>query len=374
MRVDPGNNPADLRQLLNAALADPASMLDLPPGHLDMTLRLARRGKLLGRLASTLKERKSFDALPEVASDQLQSALAMAKARERLALWELDRIACAVDGGASLRLVTMKGCTYLLLGLPNAGGRIFADVDLMTSEDDLENVEANLNAAGWRSQELNPYDDNYYRRWTHELPPLIHREREVEIDLHHNILPRTARLKPSSARLLERAKPLENSRYSVLANEDIVLHAMVHLLFDSDLADKLRDLLDIKLLLAHFAAEDAGFWQALTDRADELGLTRPCYYSIHFCQRLLDAEIPDEVQETTGRWAPWGPARWLMDRLVPRALYPQLPDHPSRLTGFFRLLLYIRSHWTRMPPWLLVYHLSYKFVVTRLPGFSRYRH
>ena len=49
---------------------------------------------------------------------------------------------------------------------------------------ELEAVEKRLNQKGWRTKPLSPYDDHYYRRWTHELPPLAHVERQVEIDLH----------------------------------------------------------------------------------------------------------------------------------------------------------------------------------------------
>jgi hypothetical protein len=52
-----------------------------------------------------------------------------------------------------------------------------------------------------------------------------------------------------------------------------------------------------------------------------------------------------------------------MDRLVPRALFPQHPDSPSRSAAVARLWLYLRSLWIRMPPLLLARHLAYKFYV-----------
>ena len=53
-----------------------------------------------------------------------------------------------------------------------------------------------------------------------------------------------------------------------------------------------------------------------------------------------------------------------MDRLVPRALDPAHPDHPvSAGSRLARWLLYVRSHWIRMPPALLARHLAYKFYV-----------
>ncbi len=359
------NLRADAIRLLKVGLRDPAGVVAMSPTDLDLLLQLLRRVRLHGRFAADLKQAGVFGDLPQVAQDQLNSVLVMAESRNRVALWELNRIAWAMRDEQRVKLSCMKGCAYLLLALPNARGRIFADVDLLIQEDQLEHVERVLNARGWKTQSLSAYDDNYYRRWTHELPPLVHVERDVEIDLHHNIVPRTARLKPSSHDLFENTTPVKGSRYHVLRAEDLVLHAMVHLMFDSDLADKLRDLVDIEEMLRHFAGRENRFWRRLVARAGELGLGRPLYYSLRYARRLLDSQIPQGVIERTESWEPITPIRWLMDRLVPLALLPPHPGYPDRGADLARFLLFMRSHWLRMPPWLLVYHLSYKFCVTR---------
>ena len=358
-------NREKVRHALTQVIDDAAAVPTLSPRDMDFAFRVARRARLLGRLAHSLLDSEKAALLPQTAVDQLEGAAAMARARARLAMWELDRIARAMTDSPETPLVIMKGCAYLVLELPNAPGRVFADVDLLTAEGCLGDVERCLNERGWETRKLSPYDQNYYRNWTHELPPMVHEEREVEIDLHHNVLPRTARLNPSSAKLLESAQPLPDSRYRVLGSEDILLHAMTHLMFDADLADQLRDLLDIRDIALHFAASEECFWQRLVSRAVELDLTLPAYYSLRYCQRLLDADIPVAVMNQVEDWAPPKPLRWMMDQCVPRALYPQHPDAPDRVTEFCRLLMYVRSHWIRMPPWLLVYHLSYKFLVTR---------
>ena len=361
----------NVRQLLDTALRTPEKVVGMSYADLDLLLRVARRVRLLGRLAMDLQHAGLFDSLSQVVKDQLLSARVLADSRARLALWELDRIAWALTDHPDTHPIVMKGCAYMLLDMPNARGRIFADVDLMLPEAELENVEAHMNRCGWLSGNLSPYDQNYYRNWTHELPPLMHVEREVEIDLHHNILPRTARLKPAAEALLQAATPLSASRYRVLAEEDIVLHAMTHLMFGDDLADKLRELVDIDDLLRLFAGGDDTFWQRLVVRAEKLDLRRPAYYSLRYATQLLNCPVPDSMIDATKNWGPPAPVVWLMDRLVPRALYPPHPDYPSRVTGFYRLLLFVRSHWIRMPPWLLAYHLSYKFYLTRIRRVSR---
>jgi hypothetical protein len=358
--------PADVLRLIRLALDDPASAAQLPARELDLLLQLLRHVRLHGRFAADLKRIGAFEKLPLVAQQQLESILHFGAARERQALWELDRIAWATADRPDLELVLMKGCAYIVLGLPIAAGRIFADVDLFARENRLAEIESLLNRRGWRTRELSPHDDNYYRVWSHELPPVVHMERDVEIDIHHNIAPRTARLKPPAALLLQDTQSPGHGRYQVLGNEDLVLHAMVHLMFDSDLALKLRDLVDIDGMCRHFASQDTKFWNRLTGRADELGLGRPLYYSLRFMGILLGTAVPDEVtQQAARRWAPPAAIRQLMDWLVPRALLPEHPLHSTRRASVARLLLYMRSHWLRMPPWLLAYHLTYKFVATR---------
>jgi len=48
---------------------------------------------------------------------------------------------------------------------------------------------------GWVSGHRSAYDQRYYRKWMHEIPPMTHIRRQTVLDLHHNILPETARLR-----------------------------------------------------------------------------------------------------------------------------------------------------------------------------------
>ncbi len=367
MPPDDFNLSQTVRQLLVLALRQPSAVVDLGNKDIDLLIRLARQSRLHGRIAAELKKAGVFGRLDQVARDQFESALRMAEARDSVARWELDRIDWALEDGPTVTIVCLKGIAYSLLGLPNTPGRIFADVDFLVAEEDLDTIEQALNSRGWMTQQLSPYDDNYYRRWTHELPPLVHIERDVEIDLHHNIVPRTARLNPQSSMLIESAMPIENSRYLVPCESDMVLHAATHLMFDSDLADKLRDLLDIADLVEFFAQGDDQFWNSLLDRAQELDLTRPTFYALRYASMILASDVPAVAVERASKWGPPAPLRWLMDHLVMRTILPPHPDQKTTYVAFCRLLLYMRSHWLRMPPWLLVYHLTVKFFMRRFP-------
>jgi hypothetical protein len=351
---------AVMRRLLKVLIRRPGSLTELRATELDLALRVARRARLLGRLACALDAQGRLDELPAQASEQLRSARTMVEARSRVTHWELNRVGWALRHRPGIRIVVLKGCAYALAGLPNAAGRSFADVDLLFAERDLATVERVLAGHGWRSKALTAYDQHYYRAWTHELPPMMHVEREVEVDLHHNILPRTGRLKPRSERLLAAAVPIPGTRFERLADTDLVLHAMTHLMFDSDMADSLRDLVDIDDLLSHFAADDPEFPVRLIERAAELDLSRPAFYAMRYAHRLLGTPVPQAALDRSSRSAPPAGVVRLMDRLAPAALFPRHPDEPSRPAGVARFLLYVRSLWIKMPPLLLVRHLAYK--------------
>src|SRR3546814_10147438 len=118
------------------------------------------------------------------------------------------------------------------------------DRDLLLPRDRIDAVEAALLGAGWEWVKPDPYDDVYYRRWMHELPPLIHRERDRMIDVHHTILPLTARITPDAAALIADSVVLGHG-LRMLAPAAMLVHAAAHLFADGDLAGGVRQLWDI---------------------------------------------------------------------------------------------------------------------------------
>ena len=111
-------------------------------------------------------------------------------------------------------------------------------------------------------------------------------------------------------------------------------------------------------MLGHFGSDPA-FWESLPARAESLGLHRPLYSALRYCNRLLAATIPaDTLTRVEQVAAPSRAARELMDQLVERVLRPGIPGEDSAPLAAW--LLYVRSHWLRMPPWLLATHVSKK--------------
>jgi hypothetical protein len=344
---------------LAAALARPETLANFSAREWEDLIAEARRKHLLARIAVIAKERGLFPSLPARPRQHLEAACVMAEWRHRVVRWEVDCIRRAL-APLDVPIVLLKGAAYLLAGLPAARGRLFADVDLMVPRERIGDVEKMLFANGWISRGYDAYDQDYYRTWMHELPPLQHVLRQSELDVHHTIAPPTARLPVDARKLFAAARPLDSpGRFLVLAPADMVLHSIIHLFQEGGFEHGLRDLVDIDDLLRHFG-RDGGFWQALGDRAEELGLGRPLYYAARQAQDLLRTEMPADFRKRLERFRPDAVTRGVM-RLVLRAgILGEGPAERASFAGFARWLLYIRGHYLRMPLHLLLPHLMRK--------------
>jgi hypothetical protein len=345
--------------LVYRALRDPGILGSLPHSEWDRLLRQARRAGVLSRLAILSKGTLAENGLSERARDQLLSARMVAAHHARTIRWEVNRIRRALRPTGE-RFVLLKGAAYEIANVPSRAGRLASDVDILVPRAKLGVVEEALVQAGWTALKLDPYDQRYYRQWMHELPPLRHSTRGTVVDVHHNILPTTARFRPEASKLLESAVWIDDGM-AVLAPEDMVLHTATHLFADGDLAGGLREVIDLDAQLRHFPGADADFWDRLAPRARVLHLERPLFYALRACRRLLETPIPEAVTVSARAGRPTAPTARIMDALVDRALLPDT-EGVAWSGGLALWMLYARSHWMRMPPWLLARHLTRKAI------------
>lgn len=327
--------------LLADALRDPASTAALDADGWTGLLAMAHAEQLIG----TLARRLSGLPVPTAVLEILEEARVNAEYQRRSALWEADCARRAL-GDYLGKVVLMKGTAYAAAGLMASEGRHIGDLDIMVARADLPEVEAALLAAGWEWVKPDPYDDAYYRDHMHELPPLIHKERDRMIDVHHTILPLTARPRPDAAALLADAVALEDGLY-VFAHTDRVIHSATHLLADGELDGGLRNLWDIHCLLTECA--DRNFWPELQLRAAHHGLWPAVHRAARMAHRLYGTDIPFS----------WRTEHWQDGYYIRRLTARDAWGRGTR--PLLRLLFYVRSHWLRMPPLLLAQHLWVKW-------------
>ena len=327
--------------ILTRALAQPALVEALDAAGWTALLTIARAEQLLG----TLAHRMAGLAVPSAVEAILADARVWAEHERRTALWEAEMARRAL-AGVDAPVVLLKGTAYAAAGLAAGQGRSIGDLDLLVPRDRLDAVEAALLAHGWEWVKPDAYDDAYYRRWMHELPPLIHRERDRMADVHHTILPLTARPRPDAALLIADAVPLGNG-LAVLSPEHMVIHAGTHLFADGDLAGGLRNLWDIDRLCREFG-EKADFHPKLIDSAEHHQLAPAVLRALRLAHHLYGT--PAEIDL---RLTPFD--RWTIRRLLARDGWG-CATRPATRLGF-----YLRSHWLRMPPAMLARHLFTKW-------------
>ncbi len=342
--------------LLLRTLRDPASALALRPLDWDLLLRQARRGLLLAKLAVLLKP--MLDQVPAGPRHHLKAALLTAARQAKLTHWEVSRIHAAL-APLSVEPILLKGTAYLMAGLPASEGRVFGDVDVLVPKAQIGEIEAALLANGWQfPDDLDAYDERYYREWMHEIPPLTHRDRGSSLDVHHTILPPSARIQVDTAALFEDTRELPGQPgVRVLAPVTMVLHSATHLFHEGELDKGLRDLFDLDALLRDFG-RDPAFWVALVPRARALGLGWPLFLALRYTVRWLGTPVPADVLQAAATDAP--AFQGLLDACYDRALMPNHPSCNHAFTASARLALYVRSHWLRMPTGLLLQHLARK--------------
>jgi hypothetical protein len=344
---------------LPSVLVEPERMLRLSLAEWESLIRQARKTLLLARLAEQCAERGWADRIPPRPLRHLEAARRFSQWRRREVRWEVDCIRRSLEA-IDTPVALLKGAAYEVADLPPAKGRVFNDVDILVPRDKLQEVETALRMHGWVSYVNDAHDQRFYREWMHELPPMQHVTRQTEIDVHHTITPPVSRYPVEGTKLLRAARPLDiPGRFLVLAPPDMVLHSVAHLFQEGEFDNGLRDVMDVDDLLRHFGKE-SGFWQALLERAEELGLGRLLYYGVAQIGRLLGTEMPADFRTALDRFAPWRPVREVMLSLFSAALAADLASGRRGFTGTARELLYLRGHYLRMPVRLMVPHLVRK--------------
>ena len=344
------------------SLRTPTAILSWPLQEWDRVIRLARRLRLLARLAQSITSSGLIEHVPPQPRRHLLAELRLSRWRSDSLTWTLRQVGAALQPD-TYPCVLLKGAAYMAQGLPIAAGRLPSDLDILVPKSALPAAQESLAAAGWHTVDMDEHDRRYYEDWSHEVPPMRHARLGVELDLHHNILPPVGSNPVDADALMSRLRPSKWSPWQVLHPEDQVLHCAAHLFLDSELRDRTRDLVDLDGLFRHFGA-DLPFWPSLVARASELGLVEPLALACHFCVRWLHTPIPRSTQlEVKELGLGWSQRAWLLP-LFDHVLSPAAPDDlPRWTTNAAAAVLLARYHRRRLPVRMLVPHLWHRMRV-----------
>jgi hypothetical protein len=329
-----------------------------------LLIRQARSAEVMGQIYAQLQQHDLLQVVPKRVLPHIENSWRLSQRQQEALRGELQYIAKAL-APLEIPIVLLKGAAYSAAGLAASRGRLFSDVDILVPKAALATVEKALFRHGWMPTHMNAYDQRYYREWMHELPPVEHIRRGTLIDIHHTLLPPTTGVRCDAAALIAAARPLADAElgaFKVLAPSDMLLHSATHL-FYGEFDRGLRELVDLDRLIRELASEP-DFWSTTLDRARQLDLLNPLHHAVRYTHLLLGTPIPDEVLQAPLDPAVSGIRQRLLDALFLRAFRPDHASCNDALTRLARWLAFVRSHWLRMPVYLLVPHLLYKSLIS----------
>lgn len=348
---------------LLAVLNDPGLLAGLSFDEWVELMPLAKFTGLWPQVSHRVRQLELSASAPPSLRIHLQSAEFAAGGQETRIRWEVDRLQTAL-AELSCPLVLLKGTAFLLSGFSFARGRRFADVDLLVPRESLPEVEAALRNHGWVYSEERALHVEYFRTWLQEIAPMWHPERQVQVDIHFTIIPPKDRISFDPSSLFERAIPLGDGPFRVLAPADMFLHATTNLFRTGEFTYLLRDLWDMREMLTIFDAQP-GFWEELVNRAAELNLQQTCFLALRYVLKVFATPVPEQIVAATDRWRPNPVFLAIVDACVRRCLFPRTLD---RLDSGRNFVLWLREYW---PPPRLRTYFSYLFWRKRLPSSRR---
>lgn len=363
----PAGSPHPAMELLLTAIREPAVALDrFSLAEWDLVVRISRRADLLGHVAASVERSGLRERVPPCVLRHLDAARLLTLRQHEEIGHEVRRLRDVLEP-LGVPVVLLKGAGYVLRGLVAGQGRRVSDIDILVPRERLADVESALMLSGWVTTKADAYDQHYYRTWMHELPPLRHLRRGTVLDVHHALVPLTGSLPPASRAFHEALQAIEGwPGVCTLGPTDMVLHSAAHLYTEGELDMGLRGLIDLEALMHQWAGDDA-FCQALMARADALGWQAPLAQAMRQMQTLLAWPVPPQFNAWLDQHSarqlrhPW--AR-LTDAMYRRALRPDHPVFGGAATALARAGLYLRGHWLRMPPLMLLRHLARKAVLS----------
>lgn len=342
------------------ALIIPDSLKQFSALDWDLLVRQGRRANLLAKLASKLERCGLLAEIPKAPRLHLISALKMTEQQNTAMLWEIECIQEAL-GILDIPIILLKGAAYLASNLEVAYGRSFSDVDILVPRSQIGKIESQLMIHGWSGSNHDAYDQTYYRQWMHEIPPMRHIVRGTTIDVHHSILPETARIKVNAGILFDRVQKIPGkTNLFVLHPVDMALHSATHLFHEGELENGLRDLFDLDELFKHLN-NNSVYWEEIYDRAVQIGVSRPLFYAIRYTTLLLNTPVPANIVRRSMEFKPPLLSLAIIDYCYTKSLQPVHSSCTTFGTFIARSILYLRSHWIRMPFFMLARHLGRKW-------------
>jgi hypothetical protein len=332
------------------------------PGSLSLSVwaqivRVLRYQQCLARFGWRLEQLGLSADLPEFVKNHIKNAELIAQKQNFQVQYEaalLQRLLKPL----SAHVLFLKGAAYSLSDNDTVGrGRTYSDIDLLVDKTSLPLIEQELCLYGFFAEDLDEYDQKYYREWSHEIPPLRHSNRGTVLDIHHNLLPIVTGRAPDISLFFKHIQTTA-AGYTVFSPAAMFLHSTIHLILSEEIKHGFRDLTDLFLLLEQ--NQNNAFWQELLSLSVDSGFTTEFFLALRYIDKILGFAIPGEVTQKLAAYKPAGYKLTYLDFIFMRKLKPTHPCLANNSDLLADWLLLLRGHYLKMPIHILLKHLGRK--------------
>lgn len=342
----------DLTQAVFRIILSPDTLCDYDDVTISKVLRVYRAEGMLGILG-TEKNKKALNGT--IFHKHILSASRYSERQASQVRQEVSYI-CNNLKEAGIGVIVLKGAAYNLAGDLNAIGRLMSDLDILVKASVLEQTEQVLKSAGWVEKELDDYDQNYYRAWSHELPPYYNPSTGATLDIHHTLLPVTTKKFFNVESLFK----IQETYFGLgtLCLEERLIHCIVHFSYNEDYGNAFRDLWDLHCLIDEVQQKKGSILSLL-----EFDSARQFHRDIAYVLYLNETYFKAKYDDETGAFIRKnlnGIRSQIIKNLFKLAV---VPNHDlTTLFGskFARVMLALRGHLLKMPFSLFIYHIAMK--------------
>lgn len=343
---------------------DPLSARGLTLEKWQDILLILRQEKMLARLGLLLQQADLFEALPAQVQRHFNNAIQLASRQKLQVKFEANQLIQSLSS-LTTTLVFLKGAGYTLSENAASLGRVFSDIDVLVPKNKIAEVERALAIYGWYSKPLEEYDQAYYRKWAHEIPPVAHGSRGTVLDVHHNLVPLVSGRSLDMEAFITQCS-VQLGGVMVLNTPGMFFHSAVHLFFNEEYSSAFRDLNDLYLM---YSASEPGFITELLLLVAQFGFDFEIFLAFYYLNHYYQIELPESLQPLMKAQSKHFTIahKFIFDRVT-------LPNHSLMNVSGMSLaenMAAIRGHWLKMPLHILLYHIavkSYRSVIESIFG------
>ena len=325
----------------------------------EFIIRVARQSSVLPRLSAIFLENQEKQLIPAYPLAHLSAAKRTYELLVQQVHFEGDELVRLVNQVSSEKPIFLKGAAYQLAGYKVSEGRVFSDIDILVMKNDIERIENKLLVYGWIHDDIDEYEQMYYRQWAHEIPPLMHCSRGTLLDVHHNLVPIISGKAPNIDLFKNDLVDICDGKAKTLASYSMTLHSAIHLFYQEEYHHGFRDLADLHLMFSEFGQKDT-FWENLFDLAEKSDFTHELGLACRYTKMIFDSPIPESWMQKSQSFLPSSISLFVLDWVYQKVLQPQHPLCGVSKLGLANFIAMIRGHWIKMPLPVLIRHISHK--------------